>query len=79
MTYHNAYTLISAAGQTTLGMTMYEACKALEAIANAGKLQDVTHVSQSGRPVAFFCQFRNCVRPMHKARDDERTILSAWA
>ena len=77
-TYENRYTLVAAPGKKVEGLTLYEACKALESIAAQGKLYDVTHVRRGQRCVAFFCKWDNVTTAMFGAHDDERRVLDMW-
>lgn len=87
MTIQTRYSLINVPSQKDIhGLTFYEACKALEAAAQKGALQDTTMVrrdadsrSLRGRCVAFWCLWRNEVRPFASACQQERNALGLTA
>ena len=82
MTYESRYSLVIAPGERTKAeYTLYEATKALHALATAPGGQgvsDITHVRRDGRPVAFWCAWDRCVRPMFGALPQERDVITAW-
>lgn len=76
-TYDTRYDLVGV--ETPLKCVgLYEAVKALEEVANAGLLNDGTHIRRSGRHVAFFSAWRNEVTPMFEAADSEREVIGMW-
>jgi len=87
ITIEARYTIANVTGQRDVhGLTFYEACKALEAAAQQGALQDTTMVRRDadsrhlrGRCVAFWCLWRNEVRPFASALQQERNALGLAA
>ena len=83
MTYEQQYNLRSVPGVADqTGLTLYEACKALNAAGRDGRVQDATRITRRWcnreRFVAFFCGWRNDVRPAFGALDSERNVLYCW-
>ena len=76
-TYDRRYELVEIHA-TAKDLTLYEACKALEACAAAGTLTDVTHVRRDGRPVACFSEWHNETRAMFGAAASEREVIAMW-
>ena len=80
MTYHPKYSLRSVKGsQDENDLTLYEARKKLQAAASSGNLQDATRITRrsmsTDRFVAFFCEWRNAVRPGFQANQQERNMI----
>ena len=84
MTYEQQYNLRSVPGVADqTGLTLYEACKALNAAGRDGRVQDATRITRGlpysrERFVAFFCGWRKDVRPAFGALDSERNVLYCW-
>ena len=83
MTYEEQYNLRSVPGVADqTGLTLYEACKALNAVGRAGRIQDATRITRRScgreRFVAFFCAWRKDVRTAFQALDGERHVLDCW-
>jgi len=77
-TFEKAYNIRGAGRHNARGLTLYEARKALLAIAAAGDNRDATHASRDGRPVAFWNAWTGTVRPMARAYVYERANLEDW-
>ena len=76
--YENRYTLITAPNKKVEDLTLYAACKALEAIAAENKLLDITHIRRSGRVVAFFSEWHKATTAMWQATDEEKEVITMW-
>ena len=72
------YELVGTAAAAS-DLSFYEACQALIEAVEAGELRDGTHIRRQGRAVAFYCEWRQVIRPMFGAFDDERDNCSDWA
>jgi hypothetical protein len=75
MTHEKKYKIIGIEKKNPNYLTLYEACRELEAIVQSGKLTPATHIDCYGRPVAFWCEWRNTIRPMFGAYDSEKTQI----
>lgn len=68
MTYNPIYTLVTPSKKTS-GLTLYEACKALDA--SSERRADISHVRCGDRPVAFWCAWEGRIKSMFGAGPDE--------
>ena len=78
-TWEDAYSIVAIQGGAREdGLTLYEAVKALRALAADGHAVDATHIRRDGRCVAFHCDWRGTVRAMFGANDTERANVADW-
>ena len=74
----NRYSIRGTKSSNASRLTLYEACRALEGAALRGDLYDGAHVSCDRRPIAYWCEDRQTVRPMFGARTYEYNHMS-WS
>jgi len=78
MTHEARYSIRGTNGHNADDLTLYEAAKALIAARKDEALTDASHIRRGGRPVAFFCEWLNVVRPMYKALSEEAEVIAVW-
>lgn len=84
MVHEARYDITAISGRPNInGLTLYEAAKELIRLREEGRIVDATGIRRmhggSYRFVAFFCEWRDTVRPAFAASDSERLVLEAWS
>lgn len=78
MTHLPRYSLTVPGRKTVSALTLYEARKALLAVASEGVEMAPVVVRTVDRNVAYYSGWTETVRPMFEALDEERSVLLSW-